>query len=141
MCVQVLIETPSDKLDVEGLRSRLNIEGCGSIISFVGVTRGIDDGRVINALEFETWEAKLHSILTTIGESAINKFDIKSVAISHRSGRVTPEQPIVAIHVASIHRAEGFEACSWLIETLKDQAPIWKLEDSHEGRRWVAGLG
>ena len=136
-----MVETPAERLDIEGLRQRLMIENSGSVVSFVGLTRGEDDGRVIEALDFETWEGKLSEVLRGIGEQAIERFGVHGVAIAHRSGRVAPEEPIVAIHVSSSHRVEGFEACKWVIETLKAEAPLWKSEVSGDGRRWVGGLG
>ena len=138
---RVVVETPAESLDVEGLRQRLFVENCGSIVSFVGLTRGIDNGQVIEALEFETWEGRLTDVLRNIGETAIEQFGISGVAIAHRSGRVEPEEPIVAIHVSSPHRPEGFDACKWVIETLKAEAPLWKSEVCENGRRWVGGLG
>jgi len=137
----VVVETPAERLDVEGLRQRLPTVNCGSVVSFVGLTRGMDNGREIEALEFETWEGRLADVLRGIGEMAIERFGVHGVAIAHRSGRVNPEEPIVAIHVSSSHRFEGFEACKWVIETLKEEAPLWKSEVSEDGRRWVGGLG
>ena len=139
--LRVFVETPAEHLDVEGLRQRLSVENCESIVSFVGLTRGIDDDRVIESLEFETWEDRLADVLRDIGEKAIERFGVYGVAIAHRSGRVVPEEPIVAIHVSSRHRAEGFDACRWVIETLKAEAPLWKSEVSEDGRRWIGGLG
>ena len=138
---RVVVETPAERLDVEGLRERLFIENCGSVVSFVGLTRGIDDGRIIESLEFETWEGRLADVLRGIGEKAIERFGVHGVAIAHRSGRVVPEEPIVAIHISSSHRVEGFEACRWVIETLKAEAPLWKSEVGEDGRRWIGGLG
>ena len=76
-----------------------------------------------------------------LGEEAITKFGITSVAMAHRTGKVGPSEPIVSIHVASPHRAEGFEACSWLIDELKAQAPLWKKEIRADGTVWKGGLG
>ena len=76
-----------------------------------------------------------------IANNAIDKFGIESVAMSHRIGHVGPEEPIVSIHVASKHRKEAFQACSWLIDTLKAQAPLWKKEIRADGTHWKEGLG
>ena len=72
---------------------------------------------------------------------AIDKFGVSNVAMAHRTGSVAPEENIVSIHVASRHRKEAFAACEWLIDELKDQAPIWKKEVSKSGERWKQGLG
>jgi len=111
------------------------------VVSFVGLTRGEDDGIAVERLEFDAWEEKLPDVLNNLAEQAINQFGVKSVVMVHRTGSVDPGEPIVCIHVASPHRAEGFEACSWPIDELKHQAPLWKKEVRADGEIWKAGLG
>lgn len=139
--MSVVIVPAPDTLDVERLREELDLTGCGSVVSFLGVTRGEEDGVTVERLEFDGWEEQLPIVLKRLGEEAIEKFGVHSVVISHRIGSVGPGEPIVAIHVASPHRAEGFEACSWLIDELKAQAPLWKREVRADGAIWKAGLG
>ncbi len=119
----------------------LDSEGCGSVISFVGLTRGEEGGTKVERLEFDAWEERLPGVLNEIAERAIELFGVLSVVMAHRTGSVGPGEPIVCIHVASPHRAEGFEACSWLIDELKRQAPLWKKEIRADGEVWKAGLG
>jgi len=69
-------------------------------------------------LEFDAWQDKLTSVLEALAKQAINDFSVTAVAMSHRTGSVGPEEPIVAIHVASPHRKEAFHACHWLIDEL-----------------------
>ena len=108
---------------------------------FVGLTRGDDNGVKVERLEFDSWEDKLENILSEIAKTSIDKFAIKSVLIAHRTGAVEPSEPIVCIHVGSRHRAAGFEACSWLINQLKLQAPLWKKEVRSDGEIWKQGIG
>ncbi len=138
---QVNVVVEPEKIDAESLRNMLNIEGCGSVISFVGLTRGEDDGVEVERLEFDAWEDKLPSVLQSISFDALEKFGVNSVVIAHRTGSVEPEEPIVCIHVGSAHRFEGFGACNWLIDELKRQAPLWKKEVRADGEIWKAGLG
>jgi molybdopterin synthase catalytic subunit len=138
---QVIVRVESKKLVPENLRSLLNIDECGSVVSFVGLTRGIDEGISVKRLEFDAWEEKLSDVLQNISESSIEKFKIHSVVIAHRVGVVHPTEPIVCIHVGSKHRNTGFEACSWLITELKSQAPLWKKEVRADGEYWKRGLG
>ncbi|MBT4060250.1 MAG: molybdenum cofactor biosynthesis protein MoaE [Euryarchaeota archaeon] len=138
---RVIIVPAPESLDSEAVREKLILEGCGSIVSFLGITRGIDDGVLVEKLEFDAWEEKLGGVLARLGEEAIDKFGVTSVSMAHRTGSVGPSEPIVAIHVASPHRAEGFEACSWLIDELKAQAPLWKKEVRADGTVWKGGLG
>ena len=138
---QVIVCVESKKLMPENLRSLLNIDECGSVVSFVGLTRGTDDGVSVKRLEFDAWEEKLSDVLREISELSIEKFKIHSVVIAHRVGIVHPSEPIVCIHVGSKHRDAGFEACSWLITKLKSLAPLWKKEVRADGEIWKKGLG
>ena len=138
---EILIEDAPESLDSDGLRSKMNAEGCGSIVSFLGLTRGIDDGVEVHRLEFDAWSEKLPTVLHELATQAIQQFGVQSVAMSHRTGVVLAGEEIVCIHVASAHRKEGFEACSWLIDELKAQAPVWKKEVRADGAHWKEGLG
>ena len=110
-------------------------------ISFVGLTRGVDQGVEVQRLEFDAWEEQLPSVLQSLCFDALDRFSVKSIVMAHRTGSVEPQEPIVCIHVGSVHRAEGFEACSWLISELKNQAPLWKKEVRADGEVWKGGLG
>tara|TARA_B100000767_G_scaffold198418_1_gene185342 strand:- start:128 stop:598 length:471 start_codon:yes stop_codon:yes gene_type:complete len=135
-----ILEAP-ESLDVEELRTKLDTEGCGAIVSFVGITRGIDGDEEVLRLEFDAWQEKLSETLHSLAVAAIQKFSLHSVAMAHRTGSVGPGENIVAIHVSSPHRKEAFEGCSWLIDELKRQAPLWKKEVKPSGASWKAGLG
>ena len=138
-CIHVLIEP--ERLDPEGLRALLDSAGCGSVVSFVGLTRAQDDGVAVERLEFDAWEEHLPTVLAELAEQTVGQFDVVSVVLAHRTGSVGPGEPIVCIHIGSAHRAEGFEACSWLIDELKRQAPLWKKQIRAEGEVWKTGLG
>ena len=135
------VDVAVESLDVEALRGELDLSGCGSVVSFVGVTRDMDDGVEVERLEFDAWKEQLPTVLHQLGEQACVQFGVHSVAMAHRTGVVLAGEPIVAIHVASPHRAEGFAACEWLIDEMKAQAPLWKREIRVDGSVWKAGLG
>ncbi len=137
----VHIEVDSKPLDISRLRGIIDSKGCGSVVSFVGLTRDIEDGVLVKGLEFDAWENELPRVLQRIAEEAISTFGVSFIVMSHRTGFVEPGQEIVCIHVGSAHRAEGFTACSWLISELKRQAPLWKKELREDGEFWKAGLG
>ena len=138
---RVVVRVEEDALNPEALRNQIDTEGCGSIVTFVGLTRGVEDGVEVEKLEFDAWEEMLPSVLQRLGLEAVEKFSVHSVVMAHRTGAVHPEEPIVCIHVGSPHRKEGFEACSWLISELKSQAPLWKKEVRADGEIWKSGLG
>ena len=137
--VRVSIEP--ERLDPDNLQRDLQVDGCGSVVSFVGLTRGDDDGVAVERLEFDAWDEGLVVVLNDLAEQTLSRFGVRSVVIAHRTGSVGPGEPIVCIHVASAHRASGFEACSWMIDELKRQAPLWKKEIRADGEVWKAGLG
>ena len=137
----VLVEEAPDVLRPDLLRSRLNTEGCGAVVSFVGLTRETEGEADVLRLEFDAWQDRLTPVLKGLAEQAIQNFGVMAVAMAHRTGSVGPQEPIVAIHVGSPHRKEAFLACEWLIDELKKQAPIWKKEVTSEGETWKEGLG
>ena len=141
MSDRVLVEEAPNALQPAKLLEQLPTEGCGAVVSFVGITRENEGAETVLRLEFDAWKDRLTPVLSRLGNEAIAEFGVRYVALSHRTGSVGPQEPIVAIHVASPHRKEAFEACSWLIDELKKQAPIWKKEVTTAGETWKEGLG
>ena len=136
----IIMEAP-ENLDHQALLGELDLTGCGAVVSFLGITRGYDNGIEIYRLEFDAWQDKLGNVLQLLAETAIEKFGISKVAMAHRIGPVKAGENIVSIHVASPHRKQAFQACEWLIDELKKQAPLWKKEVTEKGVQWKAGLG
>ena len=137
----IIIEISESVLDTEKLKKKLNFEGCGAIVSFVGITRDLEDGEKVLRLEFDAWRDQLIPTLEKIAERCKVEFEVSGIAIAHRVGIVEPLDNIVAIHVCSPHRKEAFLACSYLIDELKIQAPLWKKEVTESGSIWKGGLG
>ena len=138
---QIIVEDAGNSLNPDLLRAKIDTTDCGSIVSFIGLTRGIEDGTVLIHLEFDAWIEQLPKVLHSLASEAIESYGVHSVAMSHRTGIVKPGENIVCIHVASSHRKEGFQACEWLIDELKSQAPLWKKEVRTDGAHWKEGLG
>ena len=136
----IIMEAP-ENLDHQALLGELDLTGCGAVVSFLGITRGYDNGIEIYRLEFDAWQDKLGNVLQLLAETAIENFGISKVAMAHRIGPVKAGENIVSIHVDSPHRKQAFQACEWQIDELKIQAPIWKKEVSEHGEKWKAGLG
>lgn len=141
MAGRMVVEEAPDVLDPEALRQRLNTNDCGAVVSFVGLTRETEGTADVLRLEFDAWQDRLTPVLERLAHEAIKRFAVLSVAMAHRTGSVGPQEPIVAIHVGSPHRKEAFQACEWLIDELKKQAPIWKKEVTTDGETWKEGLG
>ena len=137
----IIIEISESELDAELLKNKLNFEGCGAVVSFVGITRDLENGERVLQLEFDAWIEQLKPTLSGIAETIKEEFRVSGIAISHRVGMVGPQENIVAIHVCSPHRKEAFLACSKIIDELKIQAPLWKKEVTESGAKWKSGLG
>ena len=139
MVVEVIVtESP---LDPSNLMTMINSDGAGAVASFIGLVRDSHGEEEVMGLEFEAWGMKLPSVLEEIGKKALEEQNLTSIVIAHRTGFVEPGETIVCIHVSAIHRAQAFAACSWTIDELKRQAPIWKKEIRSSGEYWIEGLG
>lgn len=137
----IVVEEAPESLDHEALRKQLVTKGCGAVVSFLGITRESEGDAEVYALEFDAWQEKLGLVLEKLADEACEIFQTRSVVIAHRTGRVEAQESIVSIHVASPHRKQAFQACEWLIDELKKQAPLWKREVTSNGSTWKAGLG
>ena len=138
---EVIVDTPNGRLDPDALLQRMPVDGVGAVVSFVGLTRGTEGEANVLRLEFDAWQEELPKVLRRLAVEAGEAHRLRAVAIAHRIGSVEPEEPIVAIHVGSAHRGPAFDACRWLIDELKQQAPLWKKEVTDHGDTWKAGLG
>ena len=97
----IIIEISESELDAELLKNKLNFEGCGAVVSFIGITRDLEDGERVLQLEFDAWIEQLKPTLSGIAETIKEEFGVSGIAISHRVGVVGPQENIVAIHVCS----------------------------------------
>jgi molybdopterin synthase catalytic subunit len=114
----------------------------GGINVFVGVTRGEkrSTGELLVALDYEAYGEMALGQMQGLGERAAARWPISRLLLLHRIGRVDVGQPSVVIAVATPHRAEAFEACRWLIDTLKAEVAIWKRDVWEDGAgAWAAG--
>jgi molybdopterin synthase catalytic subunit/molybdopterin converting factor small subunit len=111
----------------------------GSAVVFEGVVRNHSRGRRTLFLEYEAYEEMAHKQMESLAEQALGRFKVRDVAMVHRLGRLEIGETSVLIVVASAHRAAAFEACRWLIDTLKRTVPIWKKEHFEDGAVWADG--
>jgi molybdopterin synthase catalytic subunit len=109
--------------------------GVGAIASFVGLARGTDAGRTV--LELEAYEGFTEAAIDAFAAEARVRFSLIDLAITHRIGQIAVGEPIVMVLTAAAHRREAFEACDYLMDYLKSQAPFWKKEFGPDGPRWV----
>jgi molybdopterin synthase catalytic subunit len=108
----------------------------GALASFVGLVRdGADEG--LTAMTLEHYPGMTEKKLAEIEAEANARWRLQASLIVHRYGRMLPGEPIVLVATASEHRAAALEACAFLIDWLKTEAPFWKLEERSGGPRWV----
>ncbi len=104
---------------------------------FVGTVRDLSDGADVGAMTLEHYPGMTDQALAEIEAEARSRWPLQDILIVHRHGRLEPGDDIVLVIAASAHREAAFEACHFLIDWLKTKAPFWKLEEGHEGTRWV----
>jgi molybdopterin synthase catalytic subunit len=111
----------------------------GAALVFEGVVRNQTRGRRTLFLDYEAYEEMALERMESLAKQALQQFQVRDVAIVHRLGRLEIGETSVLIAVASAHRAAAFEACRWLIDTLKRTVPIWKKEHFEDGVVWADG--
>lgn len=137
----VRVDITADSIDVASVCRHVQGDpALGAIVTFVGVTR--DESHPTHGslkyLAYEAYDSMARSQLMKLAGIAIERREAGRVAIVHRVGAVPPGDPSVVIGVACAHRAEAFEACRWLIDTIKRDVPIWKKDVFADGEtRWV----
>ena len=111
----------------------------GAALVFEGVVRNQTRGRKTLYLDYEAYEEMALDQMKSLADEALRQFQIRDVAIVHRLGRLSIGEVSVLIAVASAHRGPAFDACRWLIDTLKRKVPIWKKEYFEDGAVWADG--
>jgi molybdopterin synthase catalytic subunit len=110
----------------------------GAYVLFVGVVRDHSKGRSVTGLEYQVHAPMAIAQLEKLVAEVQTRWDLKA-AVLHRYGYIPIGEEAVVVCVASSHRGEAFEACRWLIDTLKLNVPIWKKEFCPDGTFWIEG--
>jgi MoaE-MoaD fusion protein len=111
----------------------------GASLVFEGVVRNQTRGRKTVYLDYEAYEPMALKEMESLAARALEQFPVRDVAIIHRLGRLQIGETSVVVAVASAHRGAAFDACRWLIDTLKKTVPIWKKEYFEDGAVWADG--
>jgi len=135
---EVRVDLTREPIYIPGLLAGLPGGADGAVAVFVGVVRDNQDGRAVSHLEYESHEPMARSRLAQLGHQAAERWGLNTVTMEHRLGRLEIGDVSVFVGVASPHRAEGLDACRWLIDTLKAEVPIFKKEYFADGTAdWV----
>ena len=105
--------------------------------SFVGTVSERSDGQTVRAMELEHYPGMTEAAIEAMIDQALARFDIRAARVVHRVGVLEAGEQIVLVAVSSAHRGQAFQACEFLMDYLKTQAPFWKKETTPEGAHWV----
>jgi molybdopterin synthase catalytic subunit len=128
-----------EKIDSQAVMAAIRRPEDGAVAVFEGIVRNHSRNRRTLYLVYEAYEAMAIKELESLAEQALARFAVRQVAILHRLGRLEIGETSVLIVVASAHRGPAFDACRWLIDTLKKTVPIWKKEHFEDGAVWADG--
>jgi molybdopterin synthase catalytic subunit len=133
------VELTRNPIDASQIVSALKQGEDGAVVVFDGIVRNHTRGRKTLFLVYEAYEEMALPHMRRLASEALQKYDIRDLAIVHRLGHLGIGETSVLIAVASAHRAAAFDACRWLIDTLKKTVPIWKKEHFEDGAVWSDG--
>ncbi len=128
-----------EAIDTDAILREIKAGGDGAVCVFDGIVRDNTRGRQTVHLDYEAYEEMALKQMQGLRAEAIANFGVREVAIVHRLGRLVVGQTSVLIAVASAHRGAAFDACRWVIDTLKKTVPIWKHEQFVDGAVWSDG--
>ncbi|WP_084080207.1 molybdenum cofactor biosynthesis protein MoaE [Edaphobacter aggregans] len=111
----------------------------GAVCVFDGIVRDNSRGRKTLLLDYEAYREMALAQMKALAAEAVERFSVRDVAMVHRLGRLVVGETSVLVVVASAHRGAAFDACRWLIDTLKKTVPIWKKEQFEDGAIWADG--
>jgi molybdopterin converting factor subunit 1 len=128
-----------EKIDAEGAVQAIQRPEDGATVVFEGIVRNNSHGRRTLYLDYEAYEGMAVAQLESLAGQAMDRYRVREVMIIHRLGRLEIGDTSVLIAVVSAHRGPAFDACRWLIDTLKRTVPIWKKEYFEDGAVWADG--
>ena len=137
MSARVQIQTEDFDLSKVVAELRAHDAAVGAVVSFIGTVRDRNDGAGVSAMELEHYPGMTERAIEAMIDEAQRRFNIRAARVIHRVGPLLPLDQIVLVAVSSAHRGTAFQACEFIMDYLKTQAPFWKKEQTAEGARWV----
>ncbi len=135
----ILVALTRERIDAEKMIAAAKSGEDGAVVVFDGIVRNHTRGRRTLHLDYEAYEEMAVKQMRELGLKARERFGVRQVTMLHRLGRLEIGETSVLVVVASGHRSAAFEACRWLIDTLKQTVPIWKKETYADGAVWAPG--
>jgi molybdopterin synthase catalytic subunit len=134
---RVSIQRADFDLGAEVAALRAGDGAVGAVAAFVGTVRERNVGAAVQSLELEHYPGMTEAAIEAMIDEATRRFAIRAARVVHRVGALAPAAQIVLVAVTAAHRGEAFQACEFLMDYLKTQAPFWKKEVGPAGARWV----
>ena len=138
--LHIAIQTADFDVSTELAALRAGELGVGAVCCFIGTVRDRnagDSAGAVASLELEHYPGMTEKSIAAMAAEAFQRFDMWGARIIHRVGLLAPADQIVLVAVSSAHRGQSFQACEFLMDYLKTQAPFWKKEQTADGARWV----
>jgi molybdopterin synthase catalytic subunit len=133
-----MIKITEKPIDIQKVIDTVSSLGAGAVNVFVGTVRNNAHGKNVLWLEYEAYESMAVSEIRKIIDEASHRWPLLGWGVSHRIGTLKPGEVSVVVAVSSPHRQQAFEACQFIIDTLKEKAPIFKKEIFEDGEEWVS---
>ncbi|PIQ21451.1 MAG: molybdenum cofactor biosynthesis protein MoaE [Cytophagales bacterium CG18_big_fil_WC_8_21_14_2_50_42_9] len=133
-----MIALTDQKINTQAVIAAVQSDGAGAINVFIGTVRNQTQAKPVTKLDFEAYDSMAVKKMQKIADQAAARWPIQKVAIVHRKGSLQIGEAAVVIAVSTPHRKASFEACEFIIDTLKEVVPIWKKEIFEDGAVWVA---
>jgi len=130
----------SEVIDVNRLLVDRQNTSVGGTVIFLGTVRELNSENIkLIQLNYEAYETMAEEIFSEIEIEARKKWEVEEITVLHRIGTLSVGEVSVIIIVSSKHRKEAFECCSYIIDSVKSRVPIWKMEITNKGKKWLGG--
>lgn len=140
MPTTIRVRLSESPLDAPTLMTEVGRVDAGAVVVFAGTARDHSEGKTgITHLEYDAYLEHVEASLSMIAHDAADRWPLLSIVVEHRVGRVELGEASVVVAVSSAHRGDAFEGARFIIDTLKQVAPIWKREHWPGGAEWVEG--
>ena len=133
-----MIELTEQPIDVARIITAARAHEAGAVNTFIGTVRNSTANKKVIRLEYEAYEPMAIAEIQKVINEAREKWKLTGWAVSHRTGSLLPGEVAVVVAISTPHRKDSFEACQFIIDTLKKTVPIWKKEFFQDGDQWVS---
>lgn len=133
----MFVQVTDQPITLDPAMRALELTVHGAIVSFLGTVRRYSGDRVVQYLDYEAYPEMADEKLRQVADEAKAKYRLEDIAIIHRIGRLYVGEASLAVALGSPHRREGFDACLYVVESIKEIVPIWKKEVWASGAVWV----